>query len=72
MDYLGFCPNGDRRERFLTDDVLHRFNRIDLNIDQDYDSKVFIDRLGQTRINDLMEYCWLFMRTAIFLKNLER
>lgn len=46
--------------------------RIDFDIDPGYDNPVFIDRLGQTGINNLMEYCWLFMRTAIFLKDLER
>lgn len=46
--------------------------RIDFDIDPGYDNQVFIDRLGQTGINDLMEYCWLFMRTATFLKDLER
>ncbi len=46
--------------------------RINLDIDQDYDSKVFIDRLGAADGDDLVEYSWLLMRTAIFLKDLKR
>ena len=43
-----------------------------LRIDFGYIDPVFVDRLGATDGDDLVEYSWLLMRTAIFLQDLER
>lgn len=58
-----FISKKDQQKQFLM---------ITFNVDPDHDGSASIDRLGQANIDDLMEYCWLFMRTAIFLKDLER
>lgn len=43
-----------------------------LRIDFGYIDPVFVDRLGATNGDDLVEYSWLLMRTAILLQDLER
>ena len=58
-----FISKKDQKKQFLM---------ITFNVDPGHNSQTSIDRLGQADIDDLMEYCWLFMRTAIFLKDLER
>lgn len=53
MDYLGFHPNDDQRERILTDDVLHRFNAVltnifglQINFSVEYDYDWTVDRVS--------------------------
>lgn len=65
MDYLGFCPNDDRKERILTDDVLHRFyltlcnifgHPIEFSVSGGYDGVIKLVSAGFDGCNPLFYY----------------
>lgn len=69
-----FSNNSARKiELFINKEGQQKqFLMITFNVDPKHSGQASTDRLGRADIDDLMEYCWLFMRTAIFLKDLER